>query len=303
MKRLFIKISVFFLLFFIVDKPVGYLISEGASKKQYDRRMALLCRGDISADIMITGSSRAVNDLDAKAIGELTGMSCYNLGYSGSNLLFHESVLKIALESGLHPKKLLLTMDHGNTFKDVEQSIYRKDKLQPFVRFPQVYRELCEHSNKIYWLGRFFWMYRENDNLFPSLTYLKKGVDEADITSKVDERGSIILQGRSPKFNIIRQTEKEEEYREDEELPELITSFESVVNICKKENIQLYLIIPPALKLHFRGFVKSLEDLNSGRAVILDFSEMDMDEYHYYDNGHLNEKGAASLASAIAENL
>ena len=303
MKRFAKNASLLLILFLLVDKPIGYLISKAVTAKQYDKRLQLLCEGQIQANTVILGSSRAINDLDAKAIGEAGGFTCYNLGFSGSNLTFHQSMLDIMLSSGLKPKRLLLTLDHGRTFKSGDQAIYRKDKLQVFARYPEVYRELCEHSNKIFWMGRLCWMYRENDNLFPALTYLKSGMDLPDITSNVDDHGSIILKGRSTKFEIIRESLSEQEYSTEGEKEDRLESFEAILNTCVQENIELYLVIPPALNLHFIGFRERLEELIAGRAVILDFSGIDNDEGHYYDNGHLNEKGTAVLAVKLAELL
>ncbi|MEQ9062883.1 MAG: hypothetical protein RIE58_01815 [Vicingaceae bacterium] len=303
MRRFYKNIAVLLLLFFIIDKPIGFLISKGVQLKQFDQRIALICEKKIDPEILILGSSRALNDLDAAEIEKATNSACYNLGYSGSNLDFHLSVLRIALESELSPTKVLLTVDHSQSFKANNQGIFRNDKLLPYSSYNQVYREICDHTNQIYWLGRGFWMYRENDNFFNALNYLKNGQDLPDITSNIDDHGSVILTGRSPKFNVIGEDVGMEPYSKDGEADHLIKSLEEIIEICLARDIQLSLVFPPVLKFRAVGFRERIDELVKRRAEILDFSSLNLEEEYFYDNGHLNKKGATALAVELARKL
>ena len=152
-------------------------------------------------------------------------------------------------------------------------------------------------------MGRLFWMYRENENLFHALAYLKNGTDLPDITSDIDASGSIILKGRSPEFNVIGHHDAIQVYDKSQELPFLVSSFEQIIQLCEINEIELFLVLPPALKLRFDGFHERLDELVNERGKILDYADLRMNESHYYDNGHLNEKGTAELAKEIAKEL
>ena len=302
MKQFFRKAFIFLALLYLVDKPAGYLLSKAVRLKQYDNRIELLQKDLINKEIMIVGSSRAVNDISPEIIMETTGKSCYNLGYSGSNLLFHESIVRLILAQH-RPDIILLTVDGAYTFIENEKGIYRKDKLAPFLCYDDVLREYTAHSSKKYLSAKLSWLYRENQNFFDVLDYLENGQNIPDETSDINEYGAILLSSTDTHLEEVAEAGRLVPYKQEKESPELLGSFEYIMNACKKEGVELHIIIPPNYQSWSPGFNKRVKELVGETFTIHDFSADLQQKEFYFDNGHLNRKGALEFSKRIAERL
>ena len=98
MKRFLIRFSAFILCFFIVDKAF-ILVRDSSPEREVDKRLEYILNGKIQSDLIIMGSSRGARSLIAKQITDSTGRSAYNLAFPGSDITFHEYVLRLLLET------------------------------------------------------------------------------------------------------------------------------------------------------------------------------------------------------------
>ncbi|MDB9774706.1 hypothetical protein OAB47_00570 [Vicingaceae bacterium] len=302
MKKLIYKILLFILIIFLVEKPFGYLVSQGILERQYDQRLEKLFAGEIRSEVIILGSSRSLNGIDAGQLGEKLGQTIYNFGFSGSNLNFHESLFNI-ISNVYIPNKVLLVIDDKNAFKLNEKAIYRKDKLYPFIQYDAVLKELANNSNKNYLASKVSWLYRENQNIFESFNFYLKGQLEPDETTNVDEFGFVSLS--SKKSHLINSVNRNLSFEYDifEEQPTYLASLKKIIKSCNQLGVNLYLVRLPSINAKLVGYNKRLTDLVGGNIPILDFSNELQDERYHFDNGHLNSKGAKAMANLISQSI
>lgn len=85
MKKFLIKISIFAVIVYGLAWGLDYMISKGLQQMDDYRFMSWheMQQGDINADILIMGNSRALSHFEPWTIDSITGMSCYNLGVGG----------------------------------------------------------------------------------------------------------------------------------------------------------------------------------------------------------------------------
>ncbi len=303
MKKLIFKILLFLLIIFLVEKPIGYFVAEGAVKRQHDLRIHKLMLGEIKSDIVILGSSRSLNGIDAGALQrKLDQFTVYNFGYSGSNLKFHHSIFQIIMSVDT-PEKVILVIDDQNTFKQNEKAIYRRDKLFPFIQYDPVLREVVQHSSKTYIPSKVSWLYRENQNIFESINYYLKGPQEPDETTDIDEYGFIPLSNDQQKLNKLVDRTLSVNYELADELSDYKAALIAIDDKCNQLGIDLYLVRLPSYKEKINGFNERVTEMVSDKTQILDLSDSLPEEEYYYDNGHLNARGAQEISLMLSKKI
>jgi hypothetical protein len=287
------------LLLFIIEKPIGYFISEIIAKRQVDNRISLVCNNKINQPNIILGSSRAASGLSPRIMNEILDDSTYNLGFSGSNLEFHSSILKILLANET-PKRVILILDGAGTFIANNITIYRKDKLHAYLKYNTVLSELCANSSKNYWSSKISWLYRENQNFFEALNYFREGKNVADITNSIDKYGFIKLP--------IKEFHRDEteldisSYDIKYEDKSLLNAFNEIIDLCKKKGIQLVLVNPPLFRTRVKGFPERIKSIVP-EIDFLDFSGVIPEKKYYFDSGHLNEIGAEKFSRVVSKKI
>lgn len=99
------------LIFTIIgDRLLGYTLeSLYYSKSSRLNEKLIVSTYETKADILIFGSSRAENHYNPLIISKQTNLSCYNLGFGGQNIYFHNGLLKSILER-YNPKVIVLEL-------------------------------------------------------------------------------------------------------------------------------------------------------------------------------------------------
>lgn len=271
--------------------------------KQYDKKIELLFEGEVRDQIAIIGSSRSLYGLSPEVITDESGMSCYNFGFAGSNIRFHETIFNLIV-ANYQPEKLILVLDEDGTFVDGEKTIYRKDKIVPYLKYEEVLKEYCEHANKSLISSKICWTYRENQNLFDAIEYLKDGTDEPTITTDINEHGAIMFPRDSSIIEEDVPFQDLKQYDENVEEAHMLSSFRHIIEESKKLGIQVYVLRLPRFNTKLNGFSERLAEFESKPAVnIIDFSTAITKKEMFYDNGHLNELGAVEISKKLAQQL
>jgi len=99
------------LIFTIIgDRLFGYTLETlYYSKSSRANEKLIVSTYETKADILIFGSSRAENHYNPLIISQQTNLSCYNLGFGGQNIYFHNGLLKSILER-YTPKVIVLEL-------------------------------------------------------------------------------------------------------------------------------------------------------------------------------------------------
>ncbi len=304
MRNRFIIYTCFFLLLVLCDRFTGKLVGTLAQKRIRDNRIGLLLEGKVNASVYFIGSSRALNNYDPAVVAQFTGLSCYNLGVSGTNVLFHESMLDILLENNRKPEYLFYNVDDYGMLFQMDEIIYRAENFFPYVDNPTINRMVCENRNKKEYATWVSAAYRHNVNFYNAFRYLVYGQEPADYkTTSFDSLGANLLVNRPEdpvpvyairKKYILNRLKPDQDYLE---------AFRRIQQKCLDHQIKLVLLLPPLYyppSEYFRQLVK--KEIKPG-VYCFDYTYHMQDIKYFFNRDHLNKSGAQVLSRMVAEDF
>lgn len=299
------KIALFFLLIFSIDRTLGYFIEHFSIKYPFDKRIELIINGELNKEILILGSSRALNGIDPETIKKQTNKSCYNLAYSGSNVEFHETILDLLIYFGQKPKTLIYNLDDPATL--VEQKdliIYKLEELYPFVYNDFINEIVCNKIDKSIFATNMSWSYRQNVNFIKALKYLFTGkeIPNKEINN-INSYGANLMDGVQSGFENMEFKNQMLSYSKYKEHQPNVKSFLRIVEKCESNNIELILTISPSFFSKNIGFKNRIEQLTNFNYKINDYSDVFRDKNLFYNHGHLNKNGAVEFSELLSNDL
>jgi len=267
-----------------------------------------IMHGDINAQIIITGSSRAVSHYDPRIIQGRTGRSAFNLGRNGSQTDMQIAVLKAYLEHNRKPDVIIHNLD-GFTFVTTRE-VYDPGQYVPYLRDEEIYRPL-RHINPMIWRSRYLPLYGYvvDDMRFNWVTGLRGLLGwqpREDFFQGFNPRSG----GWSDDFDRFKADNPQGMSWEME--PDAIRLVENLIRFCQDNKIELILVYSPEYS--------EMQSLTKNRSQI--FSEFnrlaarygvpiwDYSKWKYSDNTafftnsqHLNARGANVFSNDLADNL
>lgn len=305
MKKNLIKLVIFTLILLILDRFIAASISTAAITRQFDTRIQDLMEGNIDAGLLILGSSRSARDLIPVEIEKETGIKSFSLAFPGSNVDFHESILRFIIASKKIPKEVILAVDDDFELTDNENITYREDLLYPYIKYWEINKILAEREKKNLYLSAISRTYAENLNLETALDYLEKGKLKPELLTEVQTDGSMTLKTKSDSYEALKFDESQKIYDRSNESQELLDKFLDFIELCKENSIKLYIIFPPILRTPTSNFPERIKELansiQGADITYLDFSNLYKDKTHFYDMHHLDYGGAVNFSQEISK--
>lgn len=264
--------------------------------------------GEINADIIILGSSRAWVQYNTQLIEDETGLSCYNLGIDGASLTIQQTRWDSYIEHNSPPKILIQDIDllaYGSSNK---QNIYQKHQYLPYLKK----NTISTHLSKLDPLIKY-------EAYIPLLKYrgYKEHVEDYLFSNKKHHQ---------TKYKGFRGQEKEWDNSQLENLSkkgEHIIKSEDQLKIgeriinnlsqtCKNTNTQLFLVHSPmyidALPLlpqqsEFIVIVKHLKEKVNCSFLNYATTEISYHSKYFYNATHLNLEGANLFTKILIRDL
>ncbi len=261
-----------------------------------DKRLEYLVNGKINKEIIIAGASRGSRGIIAGQIEDETGFSLYNLCYPGSDVEFHNFVVETLVKFNDPPKILLLVVDDDLEFTRNEKIVFRKDRLYPLVNYPYIRKELIERESKSKIISSFFVLYRMNISNFDIIQRKVTALDS------IMECGSMPIsyqrEGRNWNYNSNAKV-----YSVVNEMPEKVSAFLNIIEVCHARNIKLVLVFPPSHNhVHSKSFEDRIRQL-AGDSVSFYIYNTDNPIYknreYYFDEDHLVKRAATIFTNDI----
>lgn len=304
-KNLLYKIFVFLLFIVVIDRISGWLVSDLALKYKFDRRIELLINNQLEKDIIIIGSSKALNGIDPGIVEAITGKTCYNLGISGSNIEFHETILSLVLQTKKLPKTIIYNIDDpGTLIKFDDIMVYRKEELYPYVNNEYVNTIVGNKLDKSIWAMRISEVYHQNVNLIGAVKYIIRGKEIPDYEiNNVDINGANLMEGHQAKHENMIFFERNLFYESENEYKPYKNAFLRIINKCKEKDINLILVFTPSFVSQTCGFKNRIIELTANKVPIYDYSEEFKYNNLFYNYEHLNKEGALKFSSLLAKKL
>ena len=297
MKKFVKNILLFAFAFFIFDK-VLYLIFPILPYFEKDKRLENIIDSKLKKEIIILGSSRGARDVIACQIEDSLGVSTYNLSYPGSNIEFHEFLLRTLLNFNNKPDIVILVVDEQTELLQDSTLKFRLDRLYPLVKYDYIYNEIKKYT------------YRKSvSDLFALSRLNKRNFDFKQL--RFNSLDTILPCGSMP-VSFQKENYKFEynnslkEYHKENELENKILAFERFQNLCLINDIKLIIVFPPNFGIHSPIFENRIIELTKPGVEHFIYDTINpiyKNNLYYYDYGHLKNNGAKIFSNEIIKYL
>lgn len=304
------RIACFFSLLTVLMFGLDAMITSGLRQiktSQYGASNRIM-EGKVNAQIVVTGSSRAVSHYDPRIIETQTGRSAFNLGRNGSQTDMQVAVLKAYLEHNRKPDIVIQNLD-AFTFVTTRE-VYAPAQYVPYLYDEELYRPLRQ-INPDTWKSRYV----------PLYGYV---VDDMNFSWILGLKGFF---GWSPRedfflgFNPRSKKWTEDFQRFKAENPDgvswgiepaAIQLMDDLIRLCQQRGIQLIFVYSPEYA--------EMQKLTKNRTEVFDhFNELsarnhvplwDYSDWRFAgdtdcftNSQHLNAEGAAIFSEDLANRL
>ena len=116
-----------------------------------------IVEGTINAEIVISGSSRALTHYDPRTIEERTALTAFNIGLNGSQTDMQLARLKTYLRHNKKPSLLIHNLDLFS-FQTTHGGVYEPGQYVPYLEEPPISAALSRIDPDV-WKARFFPLY------------------------------------------------------------------------------------------------------------------------------------------------
>lgn len=265
--------------------------------------------GTIDADVLVTGSSRALNHYDPRVIREETGASAFNIGLNGSQIDMQVARLRTYLAHNRPPRLVVHNLDLF-TFQVTHKEVYDPGQYVPYIDEPFLYRALTQIDPGT-WKVRYMPLYGYvvQDLRF---TWIK-GI--AALLGKEPSEDHVL--GFNPRYQAW--TGDFERFRKANAEgirvaiePQGVRELEELIQLCGEHGIRLVLVYSPEYR--------DMQDLTTNRAEVFntfhevadrfavpvwDYSDSDesSERTDFYNSQHLNAGGAEKFSKSLASRL
>lgn len=243
-------------------------------------------------DYIILGASTALTGIDSKLLDSLTGMKGYNLAIDDTGLPNNYLMLRHYLAQGKTVKQVILVPTIAS-LKEKKPSLggndYRFLMYNKFDYVQHYYKELEQQEDKIPVLSTSKYVpflgisYFNVELFFPSLVSLVR----PNKRNRFDEFGNYTYPDNNfkPKKSKLKIEKVNFNHK----------YFSKIVQLCKDENIQLFIYFPPIYNTR-------LEFENNNYNVV-NFTEKLKDNTDFYDVLHVNRNGRRKVSIALANSF
>jgi hypothetical protein len=265
--------------------------------------------GTINAEIVISGSSRALTHYDPRIIEERTGLTAFNIGLNGSQTDMQLARLKTYLRHNRKPSLLIFNLDLFS-FQTTHDGVYDPGQYVPYLEEPPIYAALAS-INPDAWKARFL----------PLYGYATWDLRFNWILGVMgffgwNPRGGYFL-GFNPRHSAW--TEDFERFKAKNPNgvrfaiePDGVKQMEEMLRLCKDQGIKVLLVYSPEYR--------EMQKLTTNRAQIFerfgeltyrfgapvwDYSSSPISarRENFYNSQHLNAEGAMTFSKDLAEKL
>jgi hypothetical protein len=265
-------------------------------------------QGEVNADVIISGSSRAAYHYDPRTIETLTGRSAFNIGRAGSQTDVQLAVLKAYLEHNRKPRLIVHNLDAFSFVSS--RKIYDPALYVPYLSDKEIYGPLAQIEPDI-----------AKSRYLPLYGYVVEDMGFTWI------QGLKALVGISPKQDyFLGFSPRDYKWSDDFSNfkagnphgvsfaiePSGVRALEQLIEVCRKNGIPLVFVYSPE-------FIGMQEMTNNRAEIFAQFQELasryhvplwdysnwkfDGDRDFFYNSQHLNAPGAALFSEDLANRL
>lgn len=300
MKKFIYRILLFVLPAISVLAIVDFVYSKAAAKSNYFSIEAWydLMNGNIDADVIVMGSSRAWVHVNPQILDSVLNTTTYNIGIDGSCI--NRQIHKYNVFRNLNRKPKLIIQNIDQASLGYTKG-YQKAQIFPYFWNSEMRSEMYASEALSVWekyipLYRF---YRNFDRatLNGMIKNTKRTLTNGYEGKNRHWDGTAFSKVKSIKFNVNDTT---------------LTMFDEYLAKAKAEGINIVFVYTPL----FNGAIKKMENIEEMYATyqrladkydipILNYWNMDIcsDTAYFYNAMHLNKRGAEIFSDSLANDI
>lgn len=245
----------------------------------------------VEADVIILGSSTAAHHYDSQILQDSLGMSVYNCGHEGMDLIYCDAILESIIKRHV-PKIVILDM-FESYLKGNDQR--RLDGLTPYIKSDQYIAKIMkELKGNSYSALRLCNMYRYNDRLLNLVNAYSSAPEENRGFTPLSSNTNMAGKEPTPWLQI-----------QDNEVDELEKNhFLHIVELCEANGIELFIVNSPRYNFEEAPLAYTKSICEGKKVVFLDYSDLFIDEPEMFrDPSHLLADGAEKFSKKFAERI
>jgi hypothetical protein len=309
MKKFILKVLLYLLPIVMMAYVFDYVITSGLRKSRYNDYAVWndIYAGQINADVIINGSSRAMVQLSPAIMDSVLQVNSYNIGFNGYGFLMQLLRNDIYRKHNHKPRMIIHEVDYGTFGK--RDDLYENFQFFPYLDDVDLRSELSNYK------GLNFFDY--NVPLIRYYSYYKiVGFGVAEFFGLFNMRGSKV---KGYQANSVRWDGSFEEakasfangFRAHQDSTSVVL-FEEYIKSNKSDSIEVVLVWMPEyiegqkFVLNRDSVLNYFENL-AGRHDLLFFNYSQDTICHskdfFYNSRHLNKKGAEYFSRKFASDL
>lgn len=280
-----------------------YMTDKGLRKTEYGnmKEWNAVFNGNINADIIIQGNSRAWTGYNTYLFDSLLNTNSYNLGIDGCPFDIQYARFKAYVEKNEYPKLIIQNVDHITMSRNM--AIFDKYQFLPYLNNQEIQKQLI--INKI----------PKADIYMPILKYsgqykyIQIGLSEFFQLKHYESRKYKGYFGQDMEWdgtnlNNLNEQNKKIEWAINKGVQTLFIAF---LNECKENNVKVVLVYAPiytdALALFDNeSVIKYYKELSFEQNIcFFDFSNdsISLHKEFFYNAAHLNKKGSVKFTNKL----
>lgn len=282
-----------------------HIVTSGLKKSGYEhlKEWNELNEGDINADLIVLGSSRAWIHISPAILDSMLNVDSYNLGLNGHN--FHLQYAKYAayLEKNRKPKTIIYSLDITSLIR--REILFNKYQFLPYTDIPIVAESLMEYKHGI----------KKAETLIPLLKYRKEhdlikiGVEEFFALKHYSNDKYKGYKSYDTGWSDIAKDHTDNHIELDSATVNL---FESFVEQCLSDEIELIIVYTPSYVRNQAITANRAEVMNTYRGIAdkydleyWDYSQDSIcfDKKYFMDGKHMNKTGAELFTYYLADRM
>lgn len=299
LKKSLKSLLLFIVVLFVCDRLIGYVLQDIYFKqKKGDFYQTTYAIKHAKEDVLILGSSRAMHHYVSTIFQSNINMSTYNLGRDGRNISYAYTVFSQILTYH-HPRVVILDMqpDEFSQKAGKEADDAMIYALLPYANYPLIHHSIAKNNTSDLILSKIFWTYPYNSISAQMLgNYYNLLAGEKNIKGFEPLKGSKITQA-----DILLDKRKSEKDLTDSAL---VNTFQDFLKLARKNNIELYVVVSPTANLSPYNSIAEIKKLTQQDGYkFYDYSNEINDYSLFYDDTHLNIKGATLFSNTLVSEL
>lgn len=312
MKKFILKIVIFIIPIIVLAYSIDPYLSINLRKSNTFAHQEYpiwndILDGDLNADILIYGSSRAWVQFDPKILEDTLQMSAYNLGIDGHTFNMQQMRHKLALKYNKQPKIIIHSVDATTLQKG---NFYNSEQILPYMLLNEDFKEFTSNYTPYSYLEYKLPLLRYYGKSDAISTAIKMSF-EPNINNRPQRIKGYKGQERSwnKDFESAKKLMKNYNVIIDNNLKQ---RFDNYLKECKANNIEVILVYAPVY-IEGQEFIDNIDEImniyikcaETYNFKFFNFTKDDIcyDKAYFYNARHMNKIGSELFTKKLASKI